>query len=303
MSNIEKHIMKNPLSENYTGDKSDKELISASLKGDKKSLEQLIKKHQDWIYNIALRMVFYPDDAKDLTQEVLIKIITKLSSFEGRSSFRTWAYRIVVNHILNLKKSSSEKHHAVNFSDYWKNINRTPDYDLPDPNSIPVDMNLIVEEVRLNCMFGMLLCLNREQRMVYILGSIFGVNDKIGSEIMGIKKENFRQKLSRARKDLHSFMNDKCGLIGKNNPCHCKKKTKALIDSGYVNPKRLRFNSNYVYNVKQVTEEKLLTLGSYLDDNCRTLFTTHPFQRSPDFVLSLQKIIDSSKFREIFNLK
>ena len=64
-------FMKNPLSENYTGDKLDKKLIDLSLNGDKKSLEKLIKRHQDWIYNIALRMVFYPDDAKDVTQEVL----------------------------------------------------------------------------------------------------------------------------------------------------------------------------------------------------------------------------------------
>jgi len=293
--------MKNPLSENYTGDKSDRELIGASLKGDKKSLEHLIKKHQDWIYNIALRMVFYPDDAKDATQEVLIKIITKLSSFEGLSSFRTWAYRIAVNHVLNLKKSSGEKHHAVNFSDYWKIIDRTTDNDLPDPNSVPVDMNIILEEVKVSCMFGMLLCLDRKQRMVYILGSIFDVNDKIGSEIMEISRDNFRQKLSRARKDLHSFMNNKCGLIKKGNPCHCAKKTKALIESGYVNPQQLRFNSNYYYNIKQATKMKLQSFGNYLDDNCRELFATHPFQRSPDFVLSLRKIIDSGEFKEIFN--
>lgn len=294
--------MKNPLSENYTGDKFDKELIKLSLNGDKKSLEKLIKKHQDWIYNIALRMVFYPDDAKDVTQEVLIKIITKLSSFESRSSFRTWAYRIVVNHILNLKKSLGEKNHAVNFSDYWKNIDSTLDNDLPDPNSIPVDMHIIVEEVRVNCMFGMLLCLNREQRMVYILGAIFEVNDKIGSEIMEISRENFRQKLSRARKDLHSFMNDKCGLIKEDNPCHCMKKTKALVESGYVNPQQLRFNSNYYSTVKQVTEKKLGSFDNYLDDNCRELFATHPFQRPPDFLLSLRNIVGSSEFKDIFNL-
>jgi RNA polymerase sigma factor (sigma-70 family) len=247
-------------------------------------------------------MIFYPDDAKDVTQEVLIKIITKLSSFESRSSFRTWAYRIVINHILNLKKSLGERNHAVNFSDYWKSIDRTQDNDLPDPNSIPVDMHIIIEEVRVNCMFGMLLCLNREQRMVYILGAIFEVNDIVGSEIMEISRENFRQKLSRARKDLHSFMNDKCGLVKEDNPCHCTKKTKALVESGYVNPQQLRFNSDYYYTIEQVTEKKLDSFGNYLDDNCRELFATHPFQRSPDFVLSLRNIIDSSEFKDIFNL-
>ncbi len=91
--------MKNPLLDKTDQDKKDNILIQSALEGDKASLEILIKRHQDWIYNIALRMVWDPEDAKDVTQEVLIKIITHLSGFKGKSSFRTWAYRIVTNHV------------------------------------------------------------------------------------------------------------------------------------------------------------------------------------------------------------
>ena len=52
----------------------------------------------------------------------------------------------------------------------------------------------------------MLLCLDREQRLIYVLGEIFGVTDVIGAELLEISRQNFRQKLSRARRDLHSFM-------------------------------------------------------------------------------------------------
>jgi RNA polymerase sigma factor (sigma-70 family) len=293
--------MVNPFSEKYSTDKTDENLIREAVSGNKNSLESLVRRHQDWIYNIALRMVFNPEEAKDVTQEVLIKIITKLSSFQGRSTFRTWAYRIVVNHVLNMKKSIGEDRHASTFPEYWKRIDETPDYDMPDPDGLPIDTSLLLDEVKTVCMFGMLLCLDRGQRLIYILGGIFGVTDKVGSEIMQISKANFRQKLSRARKDLFNFMNNKCGLIKKDNPCHCDKKTKAMINSGYVNPANLRFYNNYYYKMEQASGEKLKVLNNYFDNQCQVLFREHPFQKSPDFVETLRDMIESEKFKEIFN--
>ncbi len=292
----------NILSDKYKGDTSDSELVTLSVKGDKPALEKLIKKHQDYIYNIALRMVFNPDEAKDVTQEVLIKIITKLGSFEGRSSFRTWAYRIVVNHVLNMKKSMGEMQHFDNFKQYGKTIDNCPDNDFPGDSSYSVDSAILVEEVKISCMFGMLLCLDREQRLVYTLGGLMGISDAVGSEIMEISKDNFRQRLSRARRDLHNFMDNKCGLVNKENPCRCSKKTKHLIQVGYVNPDNLKFTRNFYFTMDKIAEKKVKELISVLDDDCNTLFRTHPFEKSPDFVLSLRKILESDKFLNIFNV-
>jgi RNA polymerase sigma factor (sigma-70 family) len=291
----------NILSDKYKGDTSDSELVALAVSGDKPALEKLITKHQDYIYNIALRMVFNPDEAKDVTQEVLIKIITKLASFEGRSSFRTWAYRIVVNHVLNMKKSMGEMQHADNFNQYAKSIDNCPDSDFPDNTSYAVDSKILVEEVKISCMFGMLLCLDREQRLVYTLGSLMQISDTVGCEIMEISKDNFRQKLSRARKDLHNFMNNKCGLVNKENPCRCSKKTKALIDVGYVNPNNLKFTRSFYFKMDKIAGEKVHELISVLDNECNDLFRTHPFEKSPDFVLSLRKILESDRFLNIFN--
>lgn len=291
----------NILSDKYKGDNSDAELVALSVKGDKPALEKLIKKHQDYIYNIALRMVFNPDEAKDVTQEVLIKIITKLAMFEGRSSFRTWAYRIVVNHVLNIKKSMGEMSHTDNFTKYGQIIDNCPSSDFPDNTSYSVESKILVEEVKISCMFGMLLCLDREQRLVYTLGSLMGVSDVVGSEIMEITKDNFRQKLSRARRDLHNFMNNKCGLVNKENPCRCSKKTKALIQIGYVNPDNLKFTRSYYFKMDKIAVQKVEELTDVLDKDCNELFRTHPFEKAPDFVISLRKILESDKFLNIFN--
>lgn len=291
----------NPFTEKYTTDKKDEHLIEAALKGDKKSLEELILRHQAWIYNIALRMVFYPQEAEDVTQEVLIKIITKLSSFRRESSFRTWAYRIVVNHVLNIKKSVGEKKHADNFDQYWKLIENTPDAELPNENTYSVEMKTLVNEVKVSCMSGMLLCLDREQRLIFILGVIFQVPDKIGAELMDITRDNFRQKLSRARRQMYSFMHSKCGLMDRNNPCRCERKTKALINSGYVNPDKLLFNISYLHSVESAAEEKAERFDELVDGKVHRLFRENPFQDPPDFVQSLREILNHKEFRDIFN--
>ncbi|UCE17271.1 MAG: RNA polymerase sigma factor [Gemmatimonadota bacterium] len=291
--------MINPFTEDKKRDSQDGELVASALKGDKGALGRLVERHQNWIYNIALRMVGNPQDAEDVAQEALLKIITKLSTFQGRSSFRTWAYRVVTNHVLNMKKSSAENK-LVSFDQYWESIDGTPDMDMPDQNGIPVDMPLLLEEINIHCMMGMLLCLNRELRLTFILGEVFGVSDKIGSEILEISRDLFRQRLSRARNKLYDFMREKCGLIQDENPCHCDRKMKALLDSGSIDPGNLMFQQNYMYRVKTISGERQHRFRNLLTSKCRRLFREHPFQNSPDFIASLREILESSEFEHIF---
>src|ERR1700746_3455030 len=208
----------NPLTDDAPLDREDQALVMSARSGDRRALEELIERHQRWIYNIALRMLYHPQDAEDATQEILVKVLTRLSSFDGRSSFRTWLYRVVFNHLLNMKRGREELK-VTTFSAYGDALDNTPDLELPDPKGTSPDTNLLVTEVMLACTSGMLLCLDREQRLTYILGAIFGVSDAIGADLLEITAENFRQRLTRARRDLRNFMNDKCGLINKSNPC------------------------------------------------------------------------------------
>ncbi len=203
--------MRNPFVE-IVDESKETELIEQATQGCRESLEKLILRHQAWIYNIAVRMVFHTQDAEEVTQEVLVKAITRLSTFKGESQFRTWLYRITANHVLNMKRRRGESV-AQSFSSYAEAINDTPDLDLPDPKSLPVDVPLLVEEAKISCTTGMLLCLDRKQRLIFTLGEIFGASDAVGSEILEMSADNFRQSLSRARRDLYEFMNGQCGLV------------------------------------------------------------------------------------------
>lgn len=292
--------MINPFTEKYLSDTTDENLVDEALGGSRKSLEELVLRHQAWIYNIALRMVWSPDDAEDVTQEALIKIITRLSTFGKRSRFRTWAYRIVANHVLTMRKRKAEER-TVSFEDYGREIDETPDLDLPDPKSLSVEIPVILDEIKTSCMMGMLLCLDREQRLVFILGEVLGVKDTVGSEILETSRENFRQKLSRARRQLANFMSEKCGLVNSGNPCHCARKTTALIRSGYVDPQSLRYHGHFVKRIAEVALGKQRQLESLLDERCRGLFREQPFREPPDFVKSIRDLLESKEVKEIFN--
>jgi DNA-directed RNA polymerase specialized sigma24 family protein len=130
-------------------------------------------------------MVCLPQDAEDATQEILVKVLTKLSMFRGESEFRTWLYRLAVNHLLNMKRGRAEAREWT-FEDYGGELDRTPDADLPAPDSERPDAQLLLQEAKIGCTFGMLLCLDREQRLLYVLGEIFGVTDRVGAELLDI---------------------------------------------------------------------------------------------------------------------
>ena len=79
----------------------DNELIEAARAGDRFALDQLLRRHYDRIHAVARRIAGPTRDADDATQEALIKIVRSLPTFDGRSSFGTWAYRIATNAALD----------------------------------------------------------------------------------------------------------------------------------------------------------------------------------------------------------
>ncbi|RDY58128.1 RNA polymerase sigma factor [Flagellimonas nanhaiensis] len=278
----------------------DEALIERALSGDKSALETLIKKHQDWIYNVSLNFVGDAHEAADLTQEVLIKVITKLETFKGKSAFRTWMYRIVKNHFLNMKRGKQEVD-SLTFEQFGKGLDQIQDESLAD-YSYEVEEKMLVEEAKISCMKGMLLCLDREQRLIYILGELFEFPDSVGSEIMEISKQNFRVKLHRAKKQLYGFMDDKCGLIKKSNPCRCHRKTAGFIKMGYVDPVELNFQKGVISKINEVVEEKVKAFSNEVISDYQEIYQEHPFLRSPETLDSIREMLSKDTLKQTFDL-
>lgn len=77
--------------------------------GDRRALGELCREVQHPIYRLALRMLSDPQDAEDATQEVLVRLVKNLGSFEGRSKFMTWAYTIATRQLLRTRKRRAER--------------------------------------------------------------------------------------------------------------------------------------------------------------------------------------------------
>ncbi|MCA4898148.1 MAG: RNA polymerase sigma factor [Bacteroidota bacterium] len=250
------------------GEPTDQVLIAASIKGDKKSLELLIKRYQDYIYNISLRLFIHPDDALDATQEVLIKVVTSLKTFRGNAQFSTWLYRIAFNHFLNSPKKKTEtliEENPKAFGSFSEEVDETIS-------------EAEVEEVRILCSTAMLMCLNREQRLIYIIGEIFGADHQLGAELFDMTPANFRVKLHRAKTDLLQYISGKCGLVNPKNPCRCNKKARVMIDRGLVDKNNMRFNASFQQSIAEIVK---LTKDETCDDiefRMKELFFSNPFQ-------------------------
>ena len=143
------------------------DLVRKAKDSNRAALESLIRGIQDLVYGLALRMLGYPEDADDASQEILVKVITHLDSFRGESSFTTWAYRVAANHLLTTRKRLAENQ-AMSFEDYEALLEMAVASEWPE--SVPeAERSLIVKEVMLSCTHGMLLCLDRPHRITFIL--------------------------------------------------------------------------------------------------------------------------------------
>ena len=280
-------------------DTSDNELIQKILNGNKIALSTLIEKHQPFIYNLAWKLTGNIADAEDLTQETLLKIITNLSSFKQQSNFTTWAYRIAKNHFLNDQKKASLLF-ANSFEELGNRLDNAPNTDLtPDEMNEKQDL---IKELRLQCLSGMLLCLTKEQRMIYIIGEIFGADHTVGSEIMEITKDNYRMKLSKARKELYNFMQNKCGLVDKKNPCRCHKKVTFVLGSGLIDAKNLLYNRTEYSTFKAQIKPDTDILAEEIELKVLELQREHSYKTTFEKKDFLLKLLETSTWQNGFNL-
>ena len=106
-------------------------LVEQATAGDKKALETLVAGVQDMVFNLSLRMLGTFADAEDAAQDILLKMITHLSSFRGDSAFTTWVFRIAVNHLKNYKKHMFARF-PLSFEYYGDDIENGKIQDVPD---------------------------------------------------------------------------------------------------------------------------------------------------------------------------
>lgn len=262
------------------------QLIEAAISGSKEALEELLKEIQEPVFNLSLRMLGTIPDAEDASQEILIKVMTNLSSFRRESAFSTWVFRIAVNHLTSYKKGMFSQH-PLSFDFYGKDIVEGKTSGLGDM-SRGVDRALLEEELKLSCTNVMLQCLDGESRAIFILGTMFKADSKIAGEILGLTPEAYRQRLSRIRKKVAEFLGEYCGLSGTGS-CSCKRRIDYAIKTHRLDP------DNLSYSALEDSQDQLYTYVDAMEqiDDLSLVFQNlpayRPTQKMKEFLLNFLK--------------
>lgn len=194
-------------------------LVDRARSGDRDSLEQVVEQIQRPVYSLALRMLWHPEDARDATQEILIRVITHLGSFRGDSRFSTWVFRVAANYLITARRSRVEAQ-AYTFEQFANELHDGL-ADVADEGDWPAHKALLLEEVKVGCMHGLLTCLDRPHRLAYILGEVLELDGVEAAKILSIAPAAFRKRLSRAREAIIEFTRAHCGLVDPANGCRC----------------------------------------------------------------------------------
>jgi RNA polymerase sigma factor (sigma-70 family) len=181
-------------------------------------------------------MLWNKEDAEDATQEILVRVVTRLSQFDFRSGLRTWAYRVAVNYILDVKKSAVERLH-LSFEGFADNLTANL-----DAGSTPdAEQSVLIDEVKVGCTLAMLQCLDRPHRLAYVLGEIMEIPGPEAAEVLDISPALFRKRLQHARSAVVAFTKSYCGLASDSAPCRCNRQVAAAVRDGRANVHQLSF--------------------------------------------------------------
>ncbi len=188
---------------------SDLDLIKKFKNGSQVAFEELVARHENKMYSIALRYTKNSEDAEEVIQDVCVTLFHKVQDFEGKSAFSSWLYRIVVNSsLMKLRKNRQEKATLmddltpISKQDYLQQ--NCEDFSRADVRSIQHETRTVLEAA-----------INRladEYRSVFIMRDVDGLSNEEVSSILDISVPAVKSRLHRARlmlrKKLNAYWND-----------------------------------------------------------------------------------------------
>ena len=271
-------------------------LVDKATAGDKKALETLVAGVQDLVFNLSLRMLGTFADAEDATQDILLKMITHLSSFRGDSSFTTWVFSIAANHLKNYKKHMFA-HYPLSFEFYGDDIENGKIQDVPDLTQ-NVEKDILEEELKMSCTNVMLQCLDVESRCIFILGTMCKIDSRIAGDILGMSPETYRKRLSRIRKKMADFLGQYCGEYGRGK-CKCRERINYAIQNHRINPLQLDFMTTTEIPVQTMIDVK--NAMEDIDDLSQDFSFCKPYQSPERTKHLIQEFLDSVQLSIIQN--
>lgn len=265
-------------------------LVEKATAGDKEALETLVAGVRDIVFNLSLRMLGTFPDAEDATQDILLKMITHLSSFRGDSSFTTWVFSIAANYLKNYKRHMFAQY-PLSFEYYGDDIENGKIEDVPDLTQ-NVEKDILAEELKMSCTNVMLQCLDTESRCIFILGTMFKVDSRIAGDILEMTPEAYRQRLSRVRKKMADFLEQYCGEYG-GGRCKCKDRVNYAIQNHRINPMQLDYTTATEISAQTMMDVK--NAMEDIDDLSQDFSFCKPYQSPERTKHLIQEFLESTQ--------
>ncbi len=188
----------------------EKILLEKAKTGDVEAYEELVKSHYTIVYNIALRMLSNTHDASDLAQEVFIKIFKSIKNFEGKSSFKTWIYRITIN--LCYDEYKKKKH--ISIVSYDEQIeNKNDDYGIQTKNEIKTPEKSLLDSEIKGVLNDAINKLPKNLKIVVVLRDIQGFSYEEIAQILKCPQGTVKSRINRAREHLRKELSGKTELF------------------------------------------------------------------------------------------
>ncbi len=170
-------------------------LIEGCRHGDFDCFERLVERYEKKVYNLALRMLKNPEDARDVLQETFMKVYDHLAKFRGDARLSTWIYRITMNEAL--MRIRREKGRTVSLNSFKSSENEYQELDVADWSDLPSERALTKE-------LGMELekatsLLPEDYRAVFLLRDVEGLSNAEIAGILKITVPAVKSRLHRAR--------------------------------------------------------------------------------------------------------
>ncbi|HLL11897.1 MAG TPA: RNA polymerase sigma factor [Rubrivivax sp.] len=259
------------------------EVLRAATHGDLGAIDRLLVAIQPGVHNLALRVLGQRDDAADATQEILLKVVTHLSGFRGEAAFTTWVWRVAHNHLLTARTRSAEAP-VVSLEAMAERLGTGLDFAAQvaqaqgEPGPLTPQDKLEARQIALACTQSMLMSLDREQRLVYLLDTVFDLPSQEAAAVVGITPQAYRQRLSRARQRLQGFMGRTCGLVAHDAACRCERQLPAV---------RHQRGARRVVNIQPAAQAEAAAAAEAFDAFARvsdaaSVFRSHPEVQAPE---------------------
>ena len=171
----------------------DQELVARAQSGDRRAFEELVERHKQKAYHIAFGFARDREEAKDLSQEAFLKAFSYLKNFDGRSSFYTWFYRIVVNVCLDYKRRA-KRSAAEAFDENVENLIE-PSHEPAQP--LAPDQQVLAGQISRK-VDAALQTLPAKQKTAFILKNQQGLSIKEIAELMQTAEGTVKVHLHRA---------------------------------------------------------------------------------------------------------